>query len=574
MSKKILILGAVATGPKAAARCKRLNPDTHVIMVDQEHYISYGGCGMPFYLSGEVDNIHALRQTTAHVNRDPDFFDDVKGVEVRNRTKALAIHPEKKSVTMQNLESGETYELTYDDLVIGTGASSIKPQVPGVNLKNITTIACLEDAMSIRENCATGKVNNIVILGGSLTAMEVAISLADMWGVNCTLIKRSPRMLPNLVSENISEMIKNDLASLNINVLSEEDIIEFKGENGSVTEVVTNKQSLKADHVIIAMGIKPNSQLAAEAGLEISPNGGIKVNEYLQTSDCHIYAGGDCIAVTNLITGQDDYAPMGSMANRQGRIIGTNIAGGNPHTGLETFKGVVGTWCVKLSTASAAGTGLTQEQAQKAGFDAISVNMEQLDRAHFYPEKDMMTLEVTVEKGTRRVLGMQGFCRNGDALKARIDAAAAMLQFYTPTLNDLSNVEVAYSPPLASAMDSINAAANVTDNVLSGVHKSITPQEFIELFENRDNNNYIFVDTRPKGAGDELAQKYPDVWFAMPLEGFDESLKKLPADKDIALICNSGTRAYECQLKLKKAGRDSVNSLGGMQAMKKRGQVF
>ena len=574
MAKKVLIIGAVALGPKAAARCKRVNSEVEILMIDQGHFISYGGCGMPFYLSGEVDNVHDLRQTSAHVNRDPDFFRDVKGVEVRIRTKALSIQKEAKTVTVENLDTGLQYDISYDELVIGTGSRPVIPNIPGNTLKNVCSISCLEEAMSIHENCATAKLENVVIIGGGFTGMEVAVALSEMWDLKCTLIKRSPRLFPCLVSETISEMVRHDLASLGIDVISEEDVLEIRGENGVVKEVITNKRTLKADQVIFAMGVKPNSEIAEAAGLDCNPNGGIRVNEYLQTSDTSIYSGGDCVVMKNIISGVEQHLPMGSLANRHGRIIGTNLAGGNPVCGMETFGGVVGSWCVKLAKGSVAGTGLTADEAKKAGFDAISVNAEQLDRAHFYPEKDMMTLEVTVEKKTRRVLGMQGYCANGISLKARIDTVAAMLQFGKPSLNDLSNVEVAYSPPLASAMDVINTAANVADNVLSGLHDAITPARFVELWNDREKNNYIFVDSRPQKASQELADKYPGLWFSMPLETFDASIAKLPKDKDIAFICNSGTRAYECQLKLKKTGRKSVNSAGGMQAMKKRGQEF
>lgn len=574
MAKKILIIGAVALGAKAAARCRRMNPEIEILMIDQGYFISYGGCGMPFYLSGEVDNVHALRQTSAHVNRDPDFFRDVKGVEVRIRTKALSIQRDVKTVSVENLETGEQYDISYDELVIGTGSRPVIPNIPGNTLKNVCAISCLEEAMSIRANCDALKLENVVIIGGGFTGMEVAVGLADMWDLKCTLIKRSPRLFPSLVSETISDMVRNDLGSLGIDVVSGEDVLEIRGENGIVKEVVTNKRTLKADQVIFAMGVKPNSEIAEQAGLDCNPKGGIRVNEYLQTSDPHIYSGGDCVVMKNIITGKEQHLPMGSIANRHARIVGTNIAGGNPVCGMETFNGVVGSWCVKLAQGSVAGTGLTVDEAIKAGFDAMSVNVEQLDRAHFYPEKDMMTLEVTVEKESRRVLGMQGYCANGVSLKARIDTVAAMLQFGKPTLNDLSNVEVAYSPPLASAMDVINTAANVADNVLSGLHTAITPMEFTALWDDRENNNYIFVDSRPKNASQPLAEKYPTCWYSMPLEGFDECIAKLPQGKNVAFICNSGTRAYECQLKLRKAGRESVNSLGGMQAMKKRGQEF
>jgi rhodanese-related sulfurtransferase len=265
------------------------------------------------------------------------------------------------------------------------------------------------------------------------------------------------------------------------------------------------------------VGVTPNSRLAAEAGLACHPGGGIIVNSHMQTSDPDIYAGGDCIVTRNLISGELVHLPLGSMANRQGRVIGTNVAGG-----ADVFEGVVGSWCVKLHKMSAAGTGLTEAQARQAGFDAV----------------------------------------------------AAMLQFSRPTLNDLSNLEIAYSPPFASAMDAVNTVANVADNVLSGTHKAVAPEEFAALWRNRADNHYAFVDVRPGKAPLEMALKYPGEWLSIPLEELDERIGEIPADRPVALICNSGLRAFETQLTLRRRGINSVNSSGGMQAMKKRGQKF
>lgn len=573
MAKKILIIGAVALGTKAATRCKRLNPDTEITVIDQGQFISYGGCGMPFYISSEVDSINDLRATSANVIRDPHFFTHVKDIDcVKIRTRAIAINREEHYVLAENLDTGEQEKIPYDELVLGMGSRAAVPDIKGVHLKNITTIAGLEDASAIREHCSRG-VSDMVIVGASFTAIEIAVGLAEMWGINCTLIKRSKRMLPNLVSSTVSDMIKYDLEQAGINIIAEEDILEFAGdENGCVAEVVTSKQRIKADHVILAMGVKPNYELAEQAGLKCSKFG-VCVNEYLQTSDPHIYAGGDLIAVKNLITEQEMHLPMGSLANRQGRIIGTNIAGGNPHTGLETFPGVVGTWCMKMAKGTAAGTGLNEDTAKKAGFDAVGISMEQLDKAHFYPEKSMMTLEVTVEKKTRRILGMQGYCADGMSLKARIDAMAMMLQFGKPTLHDLSIAEVSYSPPLASAMDVFNTAGNIADNIVTGLAECITPEEFDKIYEKREEENWLIVDTRPGLSPYESAKRHSN-WVAMPLETFNEEMDKLPQDKKLALICNSGTRAYECQLKLKKKGLHSVNASGGIQAMKKRGKEY
>ena len=298
--------------------------------------------------------------------------------------------------------------------------------------------------------------------------------------------------------------------------------------------------------------------------------GAILVNEYMQTSDPDIYAGGDCVAIPNLITGKPFVLALGSLANRQGRVIGTNAASDDGKAAA--FHGAVGTWCVKIFKMSACGTGLTIERAKAFGFDAISASLEQLDRAHFYPEKHMMTLELVVERGTRRVLGIQGVCEDGDALKARIDAVATMLQFGKPTIDDLANAEIAYAPPFASAMDAVNAVANVADNILSGQLKPISSKEFGELWKDRANNNVFFADARPAVAGNATAAKYPGEWHAIALEDIEAKFDSIPKDRPVALVCNTGLRSYEVMLYLHNHGvTDVVNALGGMQALIKRG---
>ena len=345
----------------------------------------------------------------------------------------------------------------------------------------------------------------------------------------------------------------------------------LEGENGVVARVVTDKRTLDADLVIFATGFAPNTALARAAGLDLEERtGAILVNEYMQTSDPDIYAGGDCVAIPNLITGKPFVLALGSLANRQGRVIGTNAASGDGKAAA--FHGAVGTWCVKIFKMSACGTGLTIERAKAFGFDAISASLEQLDRAHFYPEKHMMTLELVVERGTRRVLGIQGVCEDGDALKARIDAVATMLQFGKPTIDDLANAEIAYAPPFASAMDAVNAVANVADNILSGQLKPISSKEFGELWKDRANNNVFFADARPAVAGNATAAKYPGEWHAIALEDIEAKFDSIPKDRPVALVCNTGLRSYEVMLYLHNHGvTDVVNALGGMQALIKRG---
>ncbi len=569
MSKHVLIIGGVALGPKAACRFKRLEPDSKVTLIDQGTIISYGGCGIPYFVGGDVEKADGLRATSAGVIRTPEFFHELRDVDVLLGTRALKINRKEKTVTVEDVNTGKTRDIAYDKLVIATGSSPKVPPIPGHDLQNVTTVTCIEAALAVQQRCAARNISSAVIVGAGFIGLEMAVALADQWGIKTTVIELLPQVLPAQISPNLARMAQHDLEDLGITIITGEQVKELKGQDGKVCQVVTDKRVIDADEVIFSVGVSPNSQIAADAGLDCHPRGGIIVDRFMRTTDPDIYAGGDCVVVPNIITGQPAYLPMGSMANRQGRVIGTNLAGGE-----STFDGVVGSWCVKLYKMSASGTGLTERQAKQAGFDAVGIPMEQYDKAHFYPEKSMMTIEVVVDKTTRRLLGVQGFCADGIALKARIDAVAAMLQFSKPTLNDLSNLEVAYAPPFAAAMDVINTAANVADNVLSGLHKSILPDEFIDLWNHRKENGYVFLDVRPAKGSLPLAQKYPGEWLAIPLEELESRINEIPRDKKIALICNTGSRAYDVQLKLRRHGIDSVNSAGGMQAMKKRGQEF
>lgn len=568
MSQRILIIGGVALGPKAACRCKRLAPDADVTLVDENVFISYGGCGLPYYMSGEINNLDDLRATPYHTIRDPEFFRTMKDVTVRTETRALAIDRKAKTLLVRNVVSGKEETLPYDKLVIATGASPRIPPVEGRDLANVFSVTRLEAARDIRKNCEGGKVSQAVIVGGGFIGLESVVALADMWGVDCSVVEMAPHILPGALSSTLARMATQDCEAHKVAVYADEKVVKLEGDaEGRVTRVITDKRTIDAQLVIFAAGFTPNGQLAREAGLNVTPFGAVKVDAEMRTSDPDIYAGGDCVSIPNLITGKDGYLPLGSMANRQGRIIGTNLAGGHVR-----FNGYVGTWAVKLFDLSFCGTGLTVEKARAEGFDAIGVCVEQLDRAHFYPEKFMMSLELVVERGTRRVLGCQGACAAGDALKARIDAVAGVLQFADkPTLDDIANLEVAYSPPFASAMDVVNTVANVADNVLAGRFRPVTGHEFMDMWKNRASNNVFFIDARPAAASGPIQAELPD-WHGIALEEVPARLNEIPKDRPVALICNTGLRAYDAELILARNGiTNVVNSMGGMQAVGKMG---
>ncbi|MDR0816131.1 MAG: FAD-dependent oxidoreductase [Desulfovibrio sp.] len=565
MPENILIVGGVALGPKAACRCKRLNPDATVIIVDENVHVSYGGCGIPYFISGEINNLDDLRATPYHTVRDPEFFRRMKGVTVRTQTRALAIDRAAKTLLVKDLVSGREQTLPYDKLLLATGASPRIPPVEGRELSNVLSLTRLEAAAAIRSACQKGSVGKAVIVGGGFIGLEAAVALSDMWGVKVSVVEMTNQLLPGALSASCARMAAHDCTSHNVDVFTSEKVLRLTGKDGAVQGVVTDKRELAADLVIFAAGFLPNSELARTADLPVTAFGAIAVDEYMRTADPDVYAGGDCASIKNIITGKMGYLPLGSMANRQGRVIGTNLAGGTA-----TFPGYVGTWAIKLFDLSFCGAGLTAERAVAEGFDALGVGVEQLDRAHFYPEKNMMGLELVLERSTGRVLGIQGAGPGGDALKARVDAVAGVLQYAKPTVADISNLEVAYAPPFAAAMDIVNVAGNVAENVLAGRFTPVTGEAFMELWQKRDKNKVFFIDSRP-AAGRAVEANHPD-WHSIPLEEIAARIAEVPRDRPVALICNTGLRAYDSVLILARNGiTDVVNAMGGMQSVRKMG---
>jgi len=569
MSENIVIIGAVALGPKAACRCKRLNPNARVILLDRGSRISYGGCGIPYYVSGDVSDADELQSTSYHMVRNAPFFHDIKDVEARPRTEALAIDRAGKTVRVKNLDTGVEESLPYDKLVIATGSTPRKLPIPGADLPGVFAVADLDAAVAIRAQLTAGSVGRAVVVGAGFIGLEMAVALADMWGIETTVVEYAPSTLPTVLSPALAAMVQTHLESKDVSFRLGAQVMRVEGE-GKVERVVvktaSGEETIETDLVVMSVGVTPNTELAKAAGLAVSPRGGLIVDEELRTSDPDIFSGGDCSEIKNLVTGQSFFLPLGSLANRQGRIIGDNLCGGHSR-----FEGAAGAWCVKLFEQNASGVGLTLEAARRAGFDAISVLVSQFDRAHFYPEKDFMFMELVAERGTSRVLGVQGVCSMGDALVGRIGAVSALMP-YKPTVRDLSVLELPYSPPFNSAMDIVNLLGNVGDNVLAGRNTSVDPLEFATLFDDRDSDALFFIDCREKPNAEPYLAAYPGVWHSIPQGQLSRRLDEVPRDRKIVLVCNSGARSYEAFVILAHAGyKNVVNVAGGMSGLTKAG---
>jgi NADPH-dependent 2,4-dienoyl-CoA reductase/sulfur reductase-like enzyme/rhodanese-related sulfurtransferase len=565
MPKNVVIIGAVALGPKAACRFKRLEPDSNIIMVDQSDLISYGGCGIPYFISGDVSDAEHLQETSFHMLRDVKFFQDAKDIDVRINTRALSIDRKRKTVNTKHIISGKEETLSYDKLVLATGSKPRQIPVSGIDLEGVYTVTDLHKAIAIKQEISQGKVGKAVIIGAGFIGLEMAEALVDLWGIETDIVEITNQVLPGIISYNMAKMVQCHLEKNEVSVYFNEEVVKIEGKQ-RVEKVVTSNRTLDADMVIIAAGIIPNSDLARSAGLEISPKSGIVVNKKMQTSDPDIYAGGDCVEVTNLITGKPGYYPLGGLANRQGRVIGTNLADGEAE-----FEGSVGSFVVRLFEISVASAGLSLETAIKENFNPVSAFVSQFDRAHFFPEKDLMYLELVVDKGSGQVLGIQGLGNKGDGMVGRINAVAAILKS-KPTVSEISNLELPYSPPFSSAMDILNALGNTAENILAGKNRVIDADQFVDWWKNREDGSTICLDCRGWGNAESFVNKYPDHWKSIPQDELRARFEDVPKDKKLVLICNTGVRSYEAQLILDRVGlKNTYNLQGGVAALKKWG---
>ncbi len=564
--KRIVIIGAVALGPKVACRVKRLRPDFAVTLLDQDEYISYGGCGIPYYISGDLSDVKELMTTSFHMLRTPEFFAEAKGVEVKTRTRALALDRQAKKVQVRHLDTGIAEDLSYDHLVLATGSRPRTLPVPGADLPGVFQVGNLRDAIAIKDRISQGEVGQAVIVGAGAIGLELAEALSDLWGVETALVELTSQVLPGVLDPGLARMVQKHLLDKGVALFLSETVTAIRPAPGEhPLEVVTPQRVLPADLVITAIGVKPNTELAQQAGLLVSPSGGLVVNRRLQTSDPDIYAGGDCIDNLHLLTGKPVHFPSGSLANRQGRVIGTNLAGG-----LATFPGIVGSFCAKVFELAVAATGLTLKAARQEGFDAAAALVVQADRAHFYPGQDLMYLQLVVDRRTRRLLGAQGLGANGDALTGRLNSIAALLPFGA-TVEALSNLEVAYSPPFAAALDIVNAVANTAENILEGYNRTIEVEDFEKCFlEGQD--AVVCLDVRGPANAAPYVAHFGDHWLNLPQETLQHRFGEVPRDQRLIVVCNSGVRSYEALRQLEQAGiTDAWNLQGGVAALKKSG---
>lgn len=559
MARKIIIIGAVALGPKVACRLRRLDPQAEIILIDRDNLISYGGCGIPYYVGGDINDVEDLYSTSAHIIRDKEFFEECKGITVQTEVEALAIDRMQQCVHVKHLQNGKEEVLDYDKLVLATGSIPNIPPFPGFNLPWVYSIASLHEAVHIKEMMTRGKVGKAVVIGGGAIGVEISEALSDLWGITTTLIEMEDQVLPTLFGKCIARVVKSHLEEKGVDVLVDEKVARiYEDEATRKRHIETSKRTLTTDIVILAIGVRPNTKLAADTGIAVGSSGGILVDRRLRTSDPNIYAGGDCVELRNLISGENMHMALGSLANRQGRVIANNLNGGSSH-----FDGTVGTFCMKVFDLGVGKAGLTYRQAKETGFDPVYTVVSQADHAHFYPNSELLYISLIADRASRRILGIEVAGKHGDAVKARVDTIAVLLK-HNITVDDVCNAEAAYAPPYASAMDAINNAGNALDNILAGRNTPIDAYDFLALLY-RDEIRVL--DMRGRREATPFIEKYGERWINIPQNELGNRLSDIPKKETLYLICDTGPRSYEAQVFLAENGISNTRNIQGGIAM-------
>jgi NADPH-dependent 2,4-dienoyl-CoA reductase/sulfur reductase-like enzyme/rhodanese-related sulfurtransferase len=553
---KVVIVGGVAAGPKAASKIIRMKPETDVTIIEKGQFLSYAGCGLPYYVSGEIKEQKELMETPAGVVRDAAFFLNVKNFKVQNRTEALEIDRKGKRLRVKALATGEESWLPYDKLVLATGASPVIPPIPGVDKKNVFTLHGVHDAEGIKTALAQQKAKDVVIIGGGLIGVEATEALATH-GCRVTIVEMLPQIL-NLLDWEIARLVENYMESNGVRVMTNTKALALEsrgGTNDIVTHVRTDKQDLPADMVILAIGVHPNTSLAQKAGLAIGEKtGAIQVDGHLCTSDPDIYAAGDCVECMDRLTGLPCYVPLGSTANKQGRVVAMNICGEH-----ELFPGIVGSSICKVFDYCAARTGLTERAAISLGHEVITAMVPGADKAHYMPQSKTLLMKIIADKKTERLLGVQ-VTGPGEGAK-RIDVAATAITAGM-TLDQLAQLDLSYAPPYASAMDNLITAANVARNKRDGYMIGISAESVQHKIQNGE--DFVFLDVR---SPQEHAQVHLPKSIVIPLGALRKRLGEIPKDKEVITYCAISLRGYEASLILRAAGFADVKVLDGGVAM-------
>ena len=538
---KVVIVGGVAGGATAAARIRRLDEQAEIVVFERSGFISYANCGLPYYIGGVIEDPEELTLQT------PESFFSRFRVSMRVRHEVTAIHPDKKAVSVTDLETGEVFEESYDKLILSPGAKPTQPRLPGVGLNKLFTLRTVEDTFRIKAYISENHPKSAVLAGGGFISLELAENLREL-GMDVTIVQR-PKQLMNPFDADMASFIHSEMRRHGVKLALGHTVEGFEEKDGGVDVLLKDEAPLHADMVVLAIGVSPDTHLAQEAGLELGVKGSIVVNDRMETSVPHIYAVGDAVQVKHFVTGQDVLLSLAGPANKQGRIAADNICGGDSH-----YTGSQGSSVIKVFAMTAASTGVNETNARKAGLDVDTVILSPMSHAGYYPGGKVMTMKVVFEKATYRLLGAQIVGYEG--VDKRIDVLATAIRAGMKA-TELKDLDLAYAPPYSSAKDPVNMAGFMIENIANGVLKQWHLADADTL--PRD-GSVTLLDTRTV---EEFAHGHIDGFTNIPVDELRERLGELDKSKPVYVICQSGLRSYIACRILAGNGFECYNFSGG-----------
>ncbi|MGM9603196.1 MAG: FAD-dependent oxidoreductase [Faecousia sp.] len=519
---KVVIVGGVAGGATAAARIRRLNEQAEIVVFERSGYISYANCGLPYYIGDVITDPEELTLQT------PKSFFSRFRVNMKVCHEVTAIHPDRKTVTVTNLETGEAFEESYDKLILSPGAKPAQPRLPGVGLDKLFTLRTVEDTFRIKEYIQKNHPKSAVLAGGGFISLELAENLREL-GMEVTIVQR-PKQLMNPFDPDMAAFIHAETRKHGVKLALGHTVEGFAERDGGVDVLLKDEAPLHADMVVLAIGVSPDTGLAKDAGLELGIKGSIVVNDRMETSIPDIYAVGDAVQVKHFVTGQDALISLAGPANKQGRIAADNICGRDCR-----YTGSQGSSVVKVFDMTAAATGINETNARKAGLDVDTVILSPMSHAGYYPGGKVMTMKVVFEKETYRLLGAQIVGYEG--VDKRIDVLATAIRAGMKA-TELKDLELAYAPPYSSAKDPVNMAGFMIDNIAKGVLKQWHLADADKLPQD---GSVTLLDTRTVG---EYSRGHIDGFTNIPVDELRERLGELDKSKPVYVICQSGLRSY------------------------------
>lgn len=538
---KIVIIGGVAGGATAAARIRRRNEHAEIIVFEKSGYISYANCGLPYYIGDVITDPEELTLQT------PESFFRRFRIHMKIHHEVVSIHPDRKTVSVKNLETGEAFEESYDKLILSPGAKPAQPRLPGEGMDQLFTLRTVEDTFRIKEYITKNHPKSVVLAGGGFIGLELAENLREL-GMEVTIVQR-PRQLMTPFDPDMASMIHSEMRRHGIKLLLGYTVEGFREKDHEAEVLLKDNPSLRADMVILAIGVTPDTALAKEAGLELGIKGSIVVNDRMETSVPDIYAAGDAVQVKHYVTGEDTLLSLAGPANKQGRIIADHICGDDSR-----YPGSQGSSVIKVFDMTAATTGINETNARRAGLQVDTVILSPMSHAGYYPGGKVMTMKVVFEKATCRLLGAQIIGYEG--VDKRIDVLATAIHAGMKA-TQLKDLDLAYAPPYSSAKDPVSMAGFMIDNITKEILKQWHLEDMDAVLKEE---GAVLLDVRTV---QEYSRGHISGFINIPLDELREHIHEIEKGKPVYLICQSGLRSYIASRILEGYGYETYNFSGG-----------